>query len=69
VLEARALVSHTLPAERGPMASLAISQRWFRSTLRMKPDEIVEVALPSGEKAGAFGNRVFSIRIRTKQIR
>jgi hypothetical protein len=45
------------------------SARWFRSTLRMKPDEIVEVALPSGEKTVAFGNRVFSIRIRTKQIR
>lgn len=45
------------------------SARWFRSTLRMKPDEIVEVALPSGEKTVAFANRVFSIRIRTRQIR
>jgi hypothetical protein len=46
------------------------SARWFRSTLRVKPDEIVEVALPQpDEKAGAFANRVFSIRIRAMQIR
>jgi hypothetical protein len=45
------------------------SARWFRSTLRMKPDEIVEVALPSDEKTAAFAKRVFSIRIRAKQIR
>jgi hypothetical protein len=44
------------------------SARWFRSTLHMKPDEIVEVALPQpDEKAGA--KRIFSIRIRAKQIR
>lgn len=46
------------------------SARWFRSTLHMKPDEIVEVALPKpDDKAAAFANRVFSIRIRSKQIR
>jgi hypothetical protein len=45
------------------------SARWFRSTLHMKPDEIVEVALPLDEKTAALANRVFSIRIRTKQIR
>jgi hypothetical protein len=46
------------------------SARWFKSTLHMKPDEIVEVALPQpDETAGAFANRVFSIRIRAKRIR
>jgi hypothetical protein len=45
------------------------SARWFRSTLRMKPDEIVEIALPQPDEKAAFANRVFSIRIRTKQIR
>jgi hypothetical protein len=59
----------TVGAEAHPGQHGYQSARWFRSTLRMKPDEIVEVALPSGEKTVAFGNRVFSIRIRTKQIR
>lgn len=59
----------TIGAEAHPGQPGYQSARWFRSTLRMKPDEIVEVALPSGEKTVAFGNRVFSIRIRTKQIR
>ncbi len=46
------------------------SARWFRSTVHMKPDEIVEVALSQPtEKTGTFANRVFSIRIRAKQIR
>jgi hypothetical protein len=46
------------------------SERWFKSTVHMKPGEIVEVVLPKlEEKAGAFANRVFSIRIRAKQIR
>jgi hypothetical protein len=46
------------------------SAGWFRSTVHMKPDDIVEVALPqSEEKTSAFANRVFSIRIRAKQIR
>jgi hypothetical protein len=47
------------------------SARWFRSTVRMKPDEIVDVALPlaDDEKVGALANRVFSIRIQMKQIR
>ena len=44
------------------------SANWFKSTVHLKPDEIVEVALPE-EKTGAFANRVFSIRIRAKQIR
>lgn len=46
------------------------SARWFRSTVHMKPAEIVEVALQQpDEKTGAFAKRVFSIRIRAKQIR
>jgi hypothetical protein len=46
------------------------SARWFRSTLHVNPDEIVEVALPKAtDKGDAFGNRVFSLRIRAKQIR
>ena len=44
------------------------SARWFRSRLRMKPDEIVEVALPADEKNGAFAKRAFSIRIRAEQV-
>jgi hypothetical protein len=36
----------------------------------LKPDEIVDVALPQPEEeAGAFARRVFSIRIQAKQIR
>ena len=43
---------------------------WFRSTLQLKPDEIVEVALPqSDDQTGVFAKRVFSIRIRAKVIR
>lgn len=45
------------------------SARWFRSTLHVKPEEIVDVALPSDEKTGGLANRVFSIRIQAKQIR
>jgi hypothetical protein len=46
------------------------SARWFRSTVHVKPNEIVDVALPKPDaKAGAFANRVFSIRIQAKQIR
>jgi len=44
------------------------SANWFRSTLHMKPNEIVDVALPARDEPG-LANRVFSIRIRAKQIR
>lgn len=44
--------------------------QWFRSTVQMKPNEIVDVALKQpGEDAAAPGARVFSIRIQAKQIR
>jgi hypothetical protein len=40
------------------------------STLHVAPLEIVEVALTQGgEKSGPVYNRIFSIRIREKQIR
>jgi hypothetical protein len=46
------------------------SARWFKSTLHLKPDEIVEVALPQADqKTGAFASRVFAIRLRATQIR
>ena len=46
------------------------SAQWFRSTVHMKPNEIVDVALPKpDEKTGAFAGRVFSIRIQAKPIR
>jgi len=45
------------------------SAQWFSSTLQLKPDETVEVALPSDDKMGPFAKRVFSIRLRAKQIR
>ncbi len=46
------------------------SARWFRSTVRVKPDEIIEVALPQVDSAsGTLAGRMFSLRIRAKQIR
>jgi hypothetical protein len=46
------------------------SARWFRSTVHIKPNEIVDVALPQkDENAAGLANRIFSIRIRAKQIR
>ena len=59
----------TVRGEAHPGQNGYQSARWFRSKLRMKPDEIVEVALPADEKTGAFAKRAFSIRIRAKQIR
>ena len=43
------------------------SANWFRSTIHVKPGEIVEVALTPRDKE--LANRVFSLRIRAKQIR
>ena len=46
------------------------SARWFRSTLSIKPDEIVDVALPPpDDKSAPLADRAFSIRIKPKQIR
>ena len=43
---------------------------WFRSAVQMKPNEIVEVALPQrDEKGGASSSGALSIRIQAKQIR
>jgi hypothetical protein len=64
------IVLETIRGKADPGQDGYQSAGWFRSTLHMKPDEIVEVALPQpDEKAGAFANRVFSIRIRARQIR
>lgn len=46
------------------------SADWFRSTLNVKPNEIVDVALTrEGDKLPTSDGRLFSIRIQTKQIR
>ena len=46
------------------------SARWFRSTIHVKPGETVEVALtPRDKDSPELANRVFSLRIRAKQIR
>jgi hypothetical protein len=67
-------VVETIRARADPGQDGYQSTRWFKSTVHVKPNEIVDVALPapvptSGEKAGAFAKRVFSIRIQAKQIR
>jgi hypothetical protein len=44
--------------------------RWFRSTVRIKPNEIVDVALPPPDnKSAPMADRAFSIRIKPRQIR
>lgn len=53
------------PSQQGYQAA-----QWFRSTVQMRPHEIVEVALKQpAEDVAAPGARVFSIRIQAKQIR
>jgi hypothetical protein len=42
--------------------------RWFRSTIHVKPNETVEVALKA-EDTGELAGRMFALRIRAKQIR
>lgn len=61
-IEVEAIRGETAPGEHGYYAA-----RWFRSTVQLKPNEIVEVALPA--EGSALANRVFSIRLRAKQIR
>lgn len=44
--------------------------QWLEGVIQVKPGEIVELALPKlGERGGPFANRVFSIRIRARQMR
>jgi hypothetical protein len=44
--------------------------RPVESTIRVKPEEIVELQLPKiNDREGTFGNRVLSIRIRARQLR
>jgi len=46
------------------------SARWFRSTVQLKMNEVIDVALPPPDNKGdAFGARAFSIRIKPRQIR
>ena len=53
------------PGQHGYQAA-----RWFRSTVQLKPEEIVEVALRDPEeKVDAVTGRAFSLRIQAKQIR
>jgi hypothetical protein len=48
----------------------SVPSRWIESSLRLKPDEIVELRLPPlGDSAGSFGTRSFSIRLRARQLR
>lgn len=44
------------------------SVRWFRSTIHVKPNETVEVALKA-QDTGELAGRVFALRIRAKQVR
>lgn len=45
-------------------------ERSVESVINVKPEEIVEIPLPRlGDRAGPFGNRQFSIRIRARQLR
>jgi hypothetical protein len=60
----------TVAAQAHPGQSGYQSARWFRSTLNVKPNEIVDVALTrEGDKPPTSDGRVFSIRIQAKQIR
>jgi hypothetical protein len=44
--------------------------RWFQSTLHMKANEVVDVALPPQDDPGkTLNDRAFSIRIKPRQIR
>jgi hypothetical protein len=55
-------------ADPGPQGYQAA--HWFRSTVQIKPNEIVEVALRQpGDAAAPPGTRVFSLRIQAKQLR
>jgi hypothetical protein len=58
-----AIRAETAAGESGYYAA-----RWFRSTLQLKPNETVEVALPADENT-PLAKRVFSIRLRARQLR
>lgn len=60
----------TAAAKAHPGQSGYQSAQWFRSTLNIKPNEIVDVALTrEGEKPPISDGRLLSIRIQAKQIR
>jgi hypothetical protein len=65
-------VELTLETRRGradPGQNGYQSMNWYRSTLHVKPDDIVEVALRQPGENGAAAGRAFSLRIQAKQIR
>jgi hypothetical protein len=44
--------------------------RWVKSTLRVLPNEVIDVPLPKlGSEAGVFADRIISLRIRARQLR
>lgn len=46
------------------------SVRWFRSTIHVKPNEVIDIALPPlDSKDAPFADRGYSIRIKPRQIR
>ena len=63
-IEVEAIRGAAATGEHGYQAA-----RWFKSTIQLKADEIVEVALPPDDKTDPLANRVFAIRLRTKQLR
>jgi hypothetical protein len=44
--------------------------QWVETRVDVRPDEVVEVALPRlGDAGGPFANRLFSLRVRARQLR
>jgi hypothetical protein len=47
----------------------AYPYRWLRSTVHVRPDEVVEIPLPKlGAEAGPFGDRSFSLRVKARRL-
>jgi len=63
------IVLETVRARADPGQTGYQGANWFRSTVHMKPNEIVEVALRQPDEKGASPGRVFSLRIQAKQLR
>jgi len=44
--------------------------QWVETRVDVRPDEVVQVALPKlGDAGGPFANRLFSLRVRARQLR
>jgi hypothetical protein len=53
-----------------PTPSHVAPARWFNSSVRATPGEVVEIALPKlDEAAGPFASHAFALRVRVRQIR